>query len=256
MSETITKVFIYGLSGRMGQEINKIFDDQAPKNLKLIGGSTSKTSESELINRLAESDVVIDFSTTTATLKLFELIKSQNIRNKKVLLCTTGLSEKDLDFIREITASQQLATLRAANTSVGVLMLYKTAMKAAQFLFNYGFDIELVETHHKHKQDAPSGTAKLIADALAEQTKAQLADMHPRSEKRQENVIGVHAVRGGGVYGEHEVRFISEFEEFTISHRALSRTLFAKGAIVLANVIAKKPANFYEYGDLEMEDLN
>ena len=110
MSETITKVIIYGLSGRMGQEINKIFDDQAPKTLKLIGAPI-KTSESELTNRLAESDVVIDFSTTTATLKLFELIKSQNIRNKKVLLCTTGLSEKDLDFIREITASQQLTTL-------------------------------------------------------------------------------------------------------------------------------------------------
>ncbi len=103
MSSNNTRVCIHGLSGRMGQEIKKLLTEQSPEGVELIGGSTSQTSEKDLVTLLNSSDVIIDFSTVTASIKLFDLIKKNGIKNRKVLLCTTGLSEKELTTIRSIT---------------------------------------------------------------------------------------------------------------------------------------------------------
>jgi 4-hydroxy-tetrahydrodipicolinate reductase len=250
-----SNVMIHGISGRMGVEIKSIFEHDCPKSFELIGGSSSQTSDDELLSLLSDTEVIIDFSQPEASKKLFRQIKEHGIKDKKVLLCTTGLSTDDLKYIKDITKSQSLTTLRAANTSLGVLALYKSATKLASSLFGHGFDIEIVETHHKRKKDAPSGTAKFLGEGIAEATGAQTVIGHPENDQRAENSIGMHAVRGGGVYGEHEIRFISEFEELTISHRALSRSLFARGSIILAGFIRKKTSGFYEYGDLELSDL-
>lgn len=250
-----TKVMIHGISGRMGKEIESIFLTNSPRDLELIGGSSSETSKSELENLIKSSDLIIDFSAPSASIKLFDLLKDNNITGKKILLCTTGLNDSDLSHIRKITTDLSLSTLRAANTSLGVLVLYKTAVNLASSLFTHGFDIELIETHHNQKMDAPSGTAKFLAEGMSDATGCKTQYSHPQTEKRDSSVIGMHAVRGGGVYGEHEIRFISDVEEISISHRALSRSLFAKGSIILSGLLKKKTAGFYEYGDLELNDL-
>lgn len=239
----------------MGQGVKKLLDTKNVQGLDLIGGLDANNSEQEVTDLVKKADLIIDFSQPIASLNLFNIISRNNLASKKVLLCTTGFTEAELTIIRNISVQNNITTLKAANTSLGILILHKLALRAAETLFEQDFNIEIIETHHKHKKDAPSGTAKLLADSLAQQLGISTVDQHPRADIREENVIGVHAVRGGGVFGEHEIRFISEDEEICLSHRALSRTLFAKGALVLARVLNKKSPGFYDYDEINLEDI-
>jgi 4-hydroxy-tetrahydrodipicolinate reductase len=177
------------------------------------------------------------------------------VRHKSVVIGTTGLPAAQLAAWRDTAAAQELRLLIAPNTSVGILVALKAAILAATPLVGIGFDVEITETHHRAKVDAPSGTARFLADSLA-QAIPELNVVTDRRGARQRGELGVHSVRGGGVFGEHEIRLLGDAEEIRISHRAFSRSLFASGALVLAGWILKQEPGVYGLLDVKAEELN
>ena len=150
-------------------------------------------------------------------------------------------------------ASKEIAILKSANMSLGVNLLIKLLKGAAPVLGNAGFDIEIVEQHHKMKKDAPSGTALALADTINESLDNKYTyvyDRTGRSEARRENEIGISAVRGGTIVGIHDVIFAGEDEVITLNHTAYSRAIFAKGALTAAKFLAGKEAGFYDMQDV------
>ena len=241
-------VLVYGASGRMGVEL--IRQLQSHPSLILAGtvdskeiraiddGHTAilKTTPTTLAAVLQGADIVIDFSSVSGTEKLSRALEDSS--NLIVLIGTTGLPQKIVRSIERVAKKQNHRILMAGNTSLGVATLARLAVSAATMLAPAGFDIEIIETHHKMKTDSPSGTAILLATMLKESLK-DVSVIFNRNGKRTPHTIGVHAVRGGGVVGEHEIRFISEFEEIKLSHRAFNRSLFADGALNLVREIER-----------------
>lgn len=195
-----------------------------------------------------EADVVIDFASAKAVDSLLTYCLDKKL---PVVLCTTGLSEEQLVKVKE--ASKEIAVLKSANMSLGVNLLIKLLKESAPVLGNAGFDIEIVEQHHKMKKDAPSGTALALADAINESMDNRYSyvfDRSPRSEARRENEIGISAVRGGTIVGIHDVIFAGEDEVITLNHTAYSRAIFAKGALSAAAFLAGKEAGYYDMQDV------
>lgn len=195
-----------------------------------------------------EADVIIDFSSAKATDALLEFAVAKQI---PAVLCSTGLSEEQLQKVKE--ASEKVAILKSANMSLGVNTLFKVLKMVAPILAGEGFDMEIVEKHHRRKVDAPSGTAIALADAINESLDNaynlkfdRTAERKPRDPKD----IGFAVVRGGTIVGEHDVIFAGTDEVITISHSAASRTIFAKGAIAGAKYLAGKPAGHYDMQDV------
>lgn len=247
---------IHGSSGRMGAEVASMITKTSFNDFTYLGGIDQSTDKDNYLALLRGAQLFIDFSTPEASLALFENLQKHSIEDKKILLCTTGFSSSQLSQIEDISKKHKLSVMQAPNTSLGVLSLYKVALELASTLVKHDFDIEIVESHHKRKKDAPSGTAKFLADGISKVTNFEQVSAHPRTEPRNPTTVGVHAVRGGGIFGEHEIRFISDVEEVTIMHRALSRSLFAKGALIIARALSKKAPGFYQYGDLELGELS
>jgi 4-hydroxy-tetrahydrodipicolinate reductase len=259
-------VWIHGSSGKMGREIQQAV--VAPESaFKLIGGS-SRRFEGELFHQgkavtpellahtLAKSgiDLVLDFSGEGGNDLLLEAVKQSNVTGKAIIIGTTGLSADQLLRWRAASEAQQLRVLIAPNTSIGILLTVQASLATAGVLSRLGFDIEIVETHHNKKIDAPSGTAKFIARTLVDKIEGLRLAL-TRSGARQPGEVGVHSVRGGGVFGEHEVRMIGAGEELKISHRAFSRALFASGALVLGEWLLKQPSGSYGLPDVNVADL-
>ena len=172
---------------------------------------------------------------------------------KKIPLveCTTGLSEEQLAHLEE--ASKQTAVLRSANMSLGVNTLLEMVKTAAKILGEAGFDIDIVEKHHRRKLDAPSGTALAFADSINEAADGKYNYVFDRSERRMPrpaDEIGISAVRGGTIVGEHEIIFAGTDEVITFKHTAYSKAIFGKGAIEAAKYLAGKPAGFYGMADV------
>lgn len=267
IGKTLKGLWLHGSSGRMGREIQKALLDQKASPLRLLGGS-AETFEGELFlqgkpvdsDTLAtmlarpETDLILDFTTEAGNALLLEAFEAADLERKAVLIGTTGLPESQLARWKKVAAAKKLALLIAPNTSVGVLMTVKAALTAAGVLSGLGFDIEIVETHHRHKRDAPSGTARFMASTLCDAIKG-LETVTDRVGARKPGEIGIHAVRGGAVFGEHEIRIIGESEEVTISHRAFSRALFASGALVLGAWIVRQKPGIYGLMDVSVDDL-
>ena len=168
-----------------------------------------------------------------------------------VVVCTTGLSEEQLAKIRE--ASREVAVLKSANMSLGVNTLLKLLQDAAKVLAPAGFDMEIVEKHHKHKLDAPSGTAIAMADSINEAMGNEYTYTYDRSGRRQERdpkEIGISAVRGGNIVGEHEVIFAGLDEVIEFKHTAYSKAVFAKGAVSAAKFLKGKGPGYYDMSDV------
>ena len=168
-----------------------------------------------------------------------------------MVLCTTGLSPEQLEAVE--AASQKVAVLKSANMSVGVNMLLKILQDTAKVLAPAGFDIEIVEKHHNQKVDAPSGTALALADAVNEALDDAYTYKYDRSQdrkKRDRYEIGISAVRGGTIVGDHDVIFAGTDEVVTFSHRAYSKAVFGKGAVQAAKFLAGKPAGHYQMSDV------
>ena len=192
--------------------------------------------------------MVIDFSNASATDRLLDVCVEKKI---PVVLCTTGLSQEQLEKVE--AAAAHTAILKSANMSMGINLLMKLLQDATKVLAGAGFDIELVERHHNQKVDAPSGTALALADSINEAAGHAYTYVYDRSQVRQkrgEKEIGISAVRGGTIVGDHEVIFAGPDEVIEFKHTAYSKAVFGKGAVEAAKFLAGKPAGRYDMSDV------
>ena len=190
-----------------------------------------------------QADVMIDFSSAKATDAVLEYCGEKEL---PLVLCTTGLSEEQIEKVQE--TAKKTAVLRSANMSLGINTLLKLLQDAAKVLAAAGFDMEIVERHHNLKVDAPSGTALALADSLNEAMDHQYHYVYDRSQKREQRdakEIGISAVRGGTIVGDHEVIFAGPDEVIEFKHTAYSKTVFAKGAVEAAKFLKGKTAGRY-----------
>ena len=195
-----------------------------------------------------KADAVIDFCAAAAVDGLLEYCVEKQV---PCVLCTTGLSDEQLAAVEE--AAKKVAILKSANMSLGINMLMKLLKEATNILAPAGFDIEIVEKHHNQKVDAPSGTALALADSINEELNNEYDYVYDRSqvrEKRSKKEIGISAVRGGTIVGDHDVIFAGMDEVITFSHRAYSKSVFANGAVQAAKFLAGKPAGKYDMSDV------
>lgn len=252
--------WIHGFGGRIGQLLLEM-EAQYPE-ITIIGGSNSKGTarwingsmepqKETLADALKDAQLVIDFSTPEGNQTLFDAVRQTNTP-LAILLATTGLNTTQIEgWQREVAPTCQV--LLAPNTSLGIILSVALSKKLAAALGGLSFDIEIVESHHRHKRDAPSGTALLIADEIAKQE--DLKTVYGRPGLRQSNELGLSSLRGGAVFGEHEIKFLGDHEEITISHKALSRRLFADGAFCLGKWLMPKPPGFYHVANIPPDDI-
>ena len=249
----MVKAIMHGCNGKMGQVISGLVkEDDVIEIVAGIDKFTGIENPYPVFTSLAEcdvqADVVIDFSNAAAVDELLDVCVEKTL---PVVLCTTGLSEEQLAKVKE--AGEKVAVLRSANMSLGVNLLMKLLKDAAKVLAPAGFDIEIVEKHHNQKIDAPSGTALMLADAMCEEIDQPMKyeyDRHSKREKRTKNEIGIHAVRGGTIVGEHEIIFAGRDEIITLSHSARSKEIFAVGAVNAAVYMNGKGAGLYDMKEL------
>ena len=249
----MTKGIMHGCNGKMGQMITNII--AAEEDIEIVAGvdaSDHIKNTYPVFTNIAQcdaaADVVIDFCSAAAVDALLDYCAEKQI---PCVLCTTGLSEAQLAHVDE--AAKKVAVLKSANMSLGVNMLLKLLKNAAQVLVPAGFDIEIVEKHHNLKVDAPSGTALALADSINEEFDNQFEYVYDRSgkrERRTDKEIGISAVRGGTIVGDHDIIFAGEDEVITFSHRAYSKALFGKGAVQAAKFLKGKPAGKYDMKDV------
>lgn len=247
------RVIMHGCNGKMGQVISGLVAEEA--EMEIVAGvdaSDHIQNTYPVFKSIAEcdveADVIIDFCAAVAVDGLLAYSVEKNI---PCVLCTTGLSKEQLEAVEE--ASKKVAILKSANMSLGVNTLLKLLKDAAAVLAPAGFDIEIVEKHHNQKIDAPSGTALALADSINEEFNNEFEYVYDRSqvrEKRGAKEIGISAVRGGTIVGDHDVIFAGVDEVITFSHRAYSKAVFAKGAVQAAKYLAGKPAGKYDMSDV------
>ncbi len=247
------RMLMHGCNGAMGQVIAQIAEQD--KDIEITAGvdiNTQKRNNFPVFASLEEVkeevDVIIDFASAKAVDGLLDFCRKRKV---PVVLCTTGLSGEQLEAVEE--AAEETAVLRSANMSLGVNLLFTLVAEAAKVLAASGFDMEIVEKHHNQKMDAPSGTALALADAIneaMENTYHYTYDRSQRREKRDIKEIGISAVRGGSIVGEHDVIFAGKDEVVTISHTAYSKAIFAKGAVAAAKFLAGKGAGRYTMADV------
>ena len=230
----MTRAIMNGCNGKMGQCITGICA-QDP-DIEIVAGIDTYDgikNDYPVFKSLAdcdvEADVIIDFSNAKAVDALIDHCVEKQI---PVVLCTTGLSEEQLDKVEK--AYEKVAILKSANMSLGINTLMELLKKAATVFAPAGFDMEIVEKHHNQKLDAPSGTALALAD----------------SKKRDPYEIGISAVRGGNIVGEHEVIFAGQDEVIEFKHTAYSKAVFAKGAVEAAKFLHGKGAGHYDMADV------
>ncbi|MBP3445955.1 MAG: 4-hydroxy-tetrahydrodipicolinate reductase [Clostridia bacterium] len=240
------KVLINGACGRMGKEVEKIVE--ASETMSVAAKVDKMAAESgcytDINDFVGKADVIIDFSNHLGTKELLDYAVKNNI---PTVVATTGHTPEELAYIEE--ASKKIAVFHSANMSLGVALLCELAVKAAATMPDA--DIEIVETHHNRKLDAPSGTALMIANAIkAVREKAQFVFGREGNAKREKNEIGVHAVRRGNIVGIHEVLVSTDSQTITLKHEAHSRALFAEGAVSAAEFILGKGAGLYNMNSI------
>lgn len=249
----MVKIIMHGCNGHMGQVISGLVEKDP--NAEMVAGidiaDQGKNSYPVFTNIWdcdVEADAIIDFSSAKAVDTLLDYSVQRQI---PVILCTTGLSEEQLAKVED--ASKKVAVLKSANMSLGINTLLKLIQDAAKVLATAGFDMEIVERHHRLKLDAPSGTALALADSLNEAMDNEYHYVYDRSQKREKRTdkeIGLSAVRGGTIVGEHEIIFAGPDEVIEFKHTAYSKAVFGKGAVEAAKFIAGKPAGRYDMSDV------
>ena len=253
----MVKILVHGCSGHMGQVGGRLAGGD--EQLRTVAGVDPFPGQEQaypVYQSLQEywekaeekADVIVDFSSAKAVDALLSFCEKTGTA---CVLCTTGLSEEQLARVKAV--SEKAAVLRSANMSLGINLLQNVLKKAAGVLAEAGFDIEIVEKHHNRKLDAPSGTALALADCINEELDGAYHYVYDRSDRRQkrdEREIGISAVRGGTIVGDHDVIFAGEDEVVTFSHRAYSRNVFAKGALQAAKFLQGRPAGLYDMSDV------
>lgn len=245
-------IILSGCNGKMGRVITDIVKND--ENCRIVAGFDINDNiendypvYTDIFKCEEKADVIIDFSHPSA---FDNLMKYAENTKTAVVVSTTGLSDEQRNYLK--TASEKIPVFFSANMSLGINLLINLAKKAAVLLED-GFDIEIIEKHHNQKIDAPSGTALAIADGISEVLSypAQYTyDRHSKRVKRAKTEIGLHAVRGGTIVGEHEVIFAGNNEVITLSHQAQSKEVFAVGAVRAAKFMAGKEPGFYSMTEL------
>ena len=247
------RIIMHGCNGRMGQMISNLVKEepqaQIVAGVDTFDGIPNPYPVFDSIEKCeVEADVVIDFSNAKAVDGLLNYCEEKKL---PVVLCTTGLSEEQLLYMKEV--SEKTAVLKSANMSMGINLLMKLLKDAAKVLAPAGYDIEVVEKHHNQKLDAPSGTALALADSMNEAMNNEYEYVYDRSQvrkKRNKKEMGISAVRAGTIVGEHEVLFAGIDEVIEFKHTAYSRTVFGKGALEAAKFLAGKPAGMYDMSNV------
>lgn len=249
----MVKVIMHGCNGKMGQTISSLI--AADEEIVIVAGvdaADSGKNDYPVFQSIGEctvdADAVIDFSVAAAVDGLLDYCAEKKL---PCVLCTTGLSEAQIEKVKR--TAKKTAVLKSANMSLGINMLLKLLKEAAQVLSPAGFDIEIVEKHHNQKLDAPSGTALALADSINAEMGDSFEYVYDRSkvrQKRNAKEIGISAVRGGTIVGDHDVIFAGADEVVTFSHRAYSKAVFGKGAIQAAKFLAGKSAGLYDMADV------
>lgn len=249
----MVKIIMHGCNGKMGQVISGIVKED--ENAEIVAGidvSDHIKNDYPVFKSISEcdveADVVIDFAAAPAVDALLDYCEEKKL---PVVLCTTGLSEEQLNRVPE--AAKKTAVLKSANMSLGINMLLKLLKEVTGILAPAGYDIEIVEKHHNQKVDAPSGTALALADSINETLNNEYEYNYDRSKerkKREKKEIGLSAVRGGTIVGEHEVIFAGIDEVIEFKHTAYSKAVFAKGAVQAAKFLSGKLAGMYDMADV------
>lgn len=248
----MTKVILHGCNGAMGHVISGLA--MKDEQLCIVAGVDKNTEQHYdypvygTLEECPKADVIVDFSVAKATDGLLTYCGETGT---PVVLCTTGLSEEQLNRVRELSGT--CAVLRSANMSLGVNLLLKMVKEAARTLAAADFDIEILEKHHNQKVDAPSGTALALADSINEALDGAYHYKYDRTAervKRDKKEIGIQAVRGGSIVGEHDIIFAGQDEVITFRHTAYSKAIFAKGALEAAKFLAGRKPGMYDMQDV------
>lgn len=243
------RIIINGYSGSMGKVLTKCANEDS--ELEIVCGASKDDLDVpfKTYHKMSEveelADVIIDFSHHST----IEDTLSYAIKTKTpIVIATTGFNDEELTKIKK--ASNIIPIFHSSNMSLGVNVLVKLVKEAAKSL--NGFDIEIIEKHHNKKLDAPSGTAVMIANGVKEvlPDSEYIYGRHGRSDKRSSNEIGIHAIRGGTIVGEHTTIFAGHDEVVEIKHSAQSKDIFAKGAIAAAKFLVKQEAGYYNMNNM------
>ena len=261
------KIAVAGCLGRMGQEISKQILKN--KNLEFVGGfehtkhkdinrplnkvsdiQSSKMVTANSSQLIKEANVIIDFTTPESTLNN---LKIASVNKTAVVIGTTGMTDAQKKKVKGY--SKKIPILMSSNMSVGVNLLFKLVKQTAGSLKDINYDIEIAETHHKHKKDAPSGTALSLGEYAAEGRKTKLnkskvLDRTKKLTSRKKGDIGFSVTRGGEIAGEHTVSFIGANDRIDLVHKANNRSIFVSGAIEAALFIFKKKSGMFSMHDL------
>ena len=248
----MVSIALVGCNGRMGKAVSEAV--AARNDCKILFGADpfgTSAYEYPVYKSLMESetkaDVIIDFSNPAL---LDDILEYAVKYNTPCVICTAGFSADEINKINK--TSEKVAVFRSGNMSLGINLLIELSKEAAKLLGN-DFDIEIIEKHHNQKLDAPSGTALMLADGISEVLEEEpqyVYDRHSYRKKRAKNEIGIHAVRGGTIVGEHEVVFAGHDEVVSLTHQAQSREVFAVGAVNAAIYLASQGAGMYNMSNL------
>lgn len=248
----MTNIIFCGINGRMGQAVEEIISEK--ENFKIVAGvdvNTTKRGDYPVYSRISDvkekADVIVDFSFHAVLPEYLEYAKEKRL---PIVVSTTGHTPEETALMHEY--ARFIPVFFSRNMSLGINLLIELAKKAAVMLGD-DFDIEIIEAHHNKKLDAPSGTALMIADAISDTLSEKPEYVYDRTERREarpQNEIGIHAVRAGGIVGEHSVLFGGKNESVTVSHSAYSRSVFALGALRAAEFMVGMPAGMYSMSDL------
>lgn len=261
----MTSIILSGALGRMGRAITEIVkvknSDAGEERYRIVCGIDALAGAAEgsvsapfpvyssfdVVPEDIKADAVIDFSHFSLTRALLDFAL---LKKLPVVLCTTAVKPEDVEYAFE--AAKTIPVFRSANMSVGIALLKKLVREAEAFLGD-DFDVEIVERHHNRKLDAPSGTALALADAVSEARDGgfdYIYDRSTRHEKRSKKELGISAVRGGNIVGDHSVMFISDNETVELSHHALSRSVFADGSLRAADFVKGRQPGMYGMDDM------
>ncbi len=263
----MVKLIISGAAGEMGERITRL--SLADPEIKIVGGLENQGHEwigkdlgrvlgpgekgikiaDNLEKVINQADVIVEFSTPEATLAHLEICQKHK---KAMVIGTTGFTQEEKKMIDR--ASRNIPFVYSPNMSLGVNLLFKITEEAARII-GQDYDLEIIEAHHRRKKDAPSGTAIKLAAILAKETNRSLDKVATFGRKgqtgeRPKETIGIHAIRGGDIVGEHTVIFAGSGERIELTHRASSRDTFAQGAIKAVKFIVKQKTGLYDMGDV------
>jgi 4-hydroxy-tetrahydrodipicolinate reductase len=250
------KILLYGANGTMGKAVAKRVKDS--NDFAITAGVDSNMTPDfgdsffPIFNNIYDcnvpADIIIDFSTAEAVPAALDYAV---LKRLPIIVCTTALSEETMQKIH--SAAKNIPVLRSANMSIGINLLADLLKKYATVLNDAGFDIEIIEKHHRNKIDAPSGTALMLADTINSASANKFNYVYDRKNlryKRSNGEIGISSLRGGTIAGEHDIVFAGDDEIVEFSHRALSNDVFAKGALLAAKFLAFKSPGLYSMEDI------